>query len=218
MTGKEINKTRVFLWRHPEVRGVSDGRVYGHLDVALTRRGQEQLKAIASRMAGRSLGAVYCSDLQRTHLVAEAVAKEQKGRLKPQPLPGLRELNLGIWEGLTYQEISRRFPEELAARYRDLPSFRIAKGESLADLADRAWPVFQQIVKDTPGEEICVISHSGVNRVLLCHILGAPLSHVFRVEQDFACLNVIDVYPDGLAVVKQVNLTLEDPVPREWTA
>ncbi len=201
--------TRIFLWRHPEVQGAKDGKFYGHTDIPLTRQGKASIKKALKRMSGEKLTAVYCSDLLRTRLMADAIGRRNSPRRKPEALPALRELNLGIWEGLSYQEIGKQYPAELAARYQDLAGFRIHGGESLADLAARVVPVFQEIVAAHQGGSICVVGHAGVNRVILAKLMGAPLERIFRLEQEYTCLNIIDVFEDGTPVIKRINQPAE---------
>ncbi|MBI5523919.1 MAG: alpha-ribazole phosphatase [Desulfarculus sp.] len=201
----DFKYTRIFLWRHPEVQGAKDGRYFGHTDVPLTRRGKQQVAAVLRRMAGEKLSAVYSSDLQRARLLAETIARRNSPRRKVEVLEALRELNLGAWEGMSFQEIADKFAHDLAARQDNLASHRIPQGESLDDLAARVVPAFQQMVGDNIGGSICVVSHAGVNRVFLAKLLGAPLERVFRIDQEYACLNIIDVYADGVPVVKLMN-------------
>lgn len=203
--------TRIFLWRHPEVQGFREGRVFGHHDVGLTKDGREQLRGMARRMTTERLTAIYCSDLQRTRLAAEAIGRLQRPRRKPEALAALRELSLGVWEGLTYKDISERYPADLAARYQDLAGFRIAQGESLNDLAERVVPAFMDMVGANKGGRVCVVAHAGVNRVILAKLMGAPLDRVFRLGQDYACLNVIDVFEDGLPLIQHLNLPASPP-------
>lgn len=203
--------TRVYLWRHPEVRGVADGRVYGNMDVGLTPRGQRQVALVAERMAETRLDAIYSSDLSRSLTTAEAVGRAQKARLRPVAVRELRELNLGVWEGLTFKEIMEKYPDALKARYEDLANFKIDGGESLDEMSRRVMPAFEQIVADHRGGEVCVVSHSGVNRILLTRMLGAPLERIFRIDQDFACLNVVDIFNDGTPLVRRINDLMEDP-------
>jgi broad specificity phosphatase PhoE len=198
--------TRIFLWRHPEVQGYKEGRFFGHQDIGLSKDGREQVRAMAKRMTAERLTAVYCSDLQRTRVAAEAIGRLQRPRRKPEPLPALRELNLGIWEGMTYNDIAARYPQDLAARYQDLAGFRIAEGESLLDLAERVVPAFMNMVADNKGGRVCVVAHAGVNRVIMAKLMGAPLDRVFRLGQDYACLNIIDVFEDGLPLIQNLNL------------
>jgi alpha-ribazole phosphatase len=201
----DFKYTRIYLWRHPEVQGAKDGRYFGHTDVPLTRSGKLQVAAVLKSMSGVKLSGVYCSDLQRARMLADAVARQHQPRRKVETKEALRELNLGSWEGLSFKEISKRFPQELAARMNNLAAYCIAGGESLEDLAARVVPAFQEIVSANQGGQVCVVAHAGVNRVLLAKLMGTPLDRIFRIEQDFACLNIIDVYEDGIPVIKLMN-------------
>lgn len=202
--------TRLYLWRHPEVRGGADGVVFGHTDVALTRNGIKQQKGIASYMKEKKVAAVYCSDLQRSLLVAEAVGRDQDPRRKPMMRQELRELNLGKWEGLSFSTLQDQYPEEMTARWSDLAGYRIPGGESLEDLAERIIPVFQDIIRENQGREVCVIGHAGVNRVFLAKLLGMPMDRIFRLDQEYACLNLIDVFEDGIPLVRTLNYRAVD--------
>lgn len=197
--------TRIYLWRHPEVLGSEDGKFWGQTDVALTKHGKDQQKAVANYMAQRELSSIYCSDLQRTQLVADAIARAFKPRKQVTALPQLRELCLGQWEGMTYQEIDNKYPGALTQRAEDLAGYRIEGGESLHDLAERVMPAFQEIVAENQGGRICIVAHAGVNRVILTKVMGAPLDRIFRLDQAYAALNVIDVFEDGLPLIRSIN-------------
>ena len=206
---EKMSYTRIYLWRHPEATGQMEGQFWGSTDVSLSKRGKLQMQAVVRRMSVVKLKAIYSSDLQRTRSVADAVGRVQKPRRKSDALTALRELNLGEWEGLTYQDVESKYPGALTARGSDLVNYKIPGGESLQDLADRVMPAFQQIVGDNKGGEICIVAHAGVNRVILTKIMGAPLDRVFRLEQEYASLNLIDVYEDGIPLIKGVNLPAE---------
>lgn len=206
-----LDYTRVFLWRHPEVLGGADAKFWGHTDVALSKEGKAQLELIAARMSNVDLRAVYASDLVRSQSVAEAVAKSQNPRRKVDVSPAFRELNLGQWEGMSYQDLERKYPDDLQARMENLPEFVIPGGESVVQMAERVIPAFQEMINANMGHRICLVAHAGVNRVILAKILGAPLDRIFRFDQQYACLNVIDVFEDGIPLVRSINQPLEHP-------
>jgi alpha-ribazole phosphatase len=197
--------TRLYLWRHPEVRGGTEGIVYGHTDTALSSEGARQLEGIADYMSAKKVSAVYGSDLQRSQLVAQAVGRGQQPSREPVVEQDLRELYLGQWEGLSYQSLMERYPEEMKARWDDLAGYRVPGGESLNDLARRVAPAFERIIEDNRGGRVCIIGHAGVNRVFLAGLLGMPLEHIFRLDQAYACLNLIDVFDDGVPLVRTLN-------------
>ena len=128
-----------------------------------------------------------------------------RGReLEPQALPEFREVHFGAWEGLSFAEIAERYPRELEARFRDLPNFRIPGGESLLDVRTRALPTLQSLIRRHEGQSFLVVAHAGINRVILSEALGLPLDNLFRLDQNYGCLNIVDYFPD-LAVVRLVN-------------
>lgn len=194
-------KTRIHLIRHGEVQG--SNRYNGHGDVHLTPLGEEQYHRLKPRLDPDRISAMYTSDLIRTVRGGEILGPYLG--VEPVKVPQLRELNCGAWQGLTFTEIREKRADEWAARLADLEHFRAPGGESPRDLAARVLPALAEIVARHRGEEVLVVAHGGVNRVILMDAIGAPLSSMFSVEQQYCCMNVIDYYADGNAVVKLVN-------------
>ncbi|HBA87715.1 MAG TPA: alpha-ribazole phosphatase [Geobacter sp.] len=194
-------KTRIHLIRHGEVQG--SNRYNGHGDVSLTPLGEEQYHRLKPRLDADRISAMYTSDLVRTVRGGEILGPYLG--VEPVKVPQLRELDCGAWQGLTLTEIQQNRPDEWAARLDDLENFRTPGGESPRDLASRVLPALADIVARHRGEEVLVVAHGGVNRVILMHAIGAPLSSMFSIEQQYCCMNVIDYYADGNAVVKLVN-------------
>jgi alpha-ribazole phosphatase len=198
-----IAKTRIHLIRHGEVVTAAPPRYNGHADVDLSERGRQQYHALRDRLAAVPLAAIYCSDLRRTVWGAELIAAAH--RLTPLVRRELRELNIGQWEGLTWDEIRARWPKEWTERLADIVDYRVPGGESTRDLHERVIPSVRDIVARHPGEEILIVAHGGTNRVILLDAMGAPLSSLFRIEQNYACLNVVDYFSDGNPVVTLLN-------------
>ena len=204
MKGEDMtSKTRLYLLRHGEVEGAGIPRYNGHADVALSLRGVEQYHALKERFDGAQVSACYSSDLTRC-VTGARILGDHFG-VTPVPEPSLRELHIGIWEGMTWADIISRYPQEWQARLDDIVNYRVPKGENLCDLSARAMPVIERIVGQHRGEEVLVVGHGGLNRVILLHAIGAPLSALFNIEQTYACLNIIDYYEDGKTVVKLLN-------------
>ncbi len=199
----EMSHTRIYLVRHGQVEGFEEKRYNGQADVSLTALGRIQYQQLAERLKEKPLAAVYSSDLSRCLLGAHLLA-EPHG-LTPVPRAELRELNIGHWEGQTWKELQARYPDEWQARLTDLENYRVPGGESTRDMAERALPVIRQLAERHRGEEILVVGHGGLNRVILLDAIGAPLNRLFYIEQNFGCLNIIDYYADGIGVVKLLN-------------
>jgi alpha-ribazole phosphatase len=197
------SRTRICLIRHGEIAGSGEFRYNGQADVPLTPKGFDQYRLLAERLEDAPISACYTSDLTRCMQGAEILCRNRD--FQPLPIRALRELSFGDWEGMTWTELSDRFPGEWQARLSDFVTYRVPGGESLIDLRDRVLPAITEIVDRHRGEEVLVVAHGGVNRVILLDALGAPPSSMFRIEQDYGCLNIIDYYADGNPVVKLLN-------------
>lgn len=196
------NRTRLLLVRHGEITTSREWRYVGHLDVALTETGVEQMKRIGERLKNERVDVLLSSDLQRTRKGAEIIGTMIG--LKPQPNAAFREINLGEWEGLTRDEIVAQFPVEFEERSQNLPYFRIRNGESFADLQARVIRQIETVLEEFKGKNIALIAHGGVNRVIITHVLGMELNNLTRIDQAYGCLNIID-YFDGMPVLRLLN-------------
>ena len=195
--------TRVYLMRHGEVANGGEKRYNGHIDVDITTNGIEQMHRLAGLLEKKKINAVYSSDLIRSVKGAEIIAV--RIGIPYTPLRELRERSVGVWEGLTAEEIRERFPEEYRAWRADLLNYRPLGGECPVDVKNRVLPVFRRLVDSHPDQEIAMLLHGGVNRVILADTLGMDPMNLFRIDQAFGALNIIDYHDDGMAIVKLLN-------------
>lgn len=222
--------TTLYLIRHGETEGSDTKRYKGSSDVPLSEQGIRQVEQaslfIAEHLRNSSLSrhqsylrdvhrdafdtgeeheglrAVYTSDLSRAVKSGEIIAAPH--RVIPDSMPELRERNFGIWEGMNFIEIRDQYPKEFNA-WADSPvKFSPVGGESTYEVKKRVLRAMKKILSAHRGETIAVAAHGGVNRVMLCHIMGMPLNNIFRIEQDFAAVNVIEFWGDT-PVVKLMN-------------
>ncbi len=197
-----LTATRLYLVRHGRVAEGHTDRYHGHNDIGLSPEGVRQFEALAAQLAATPLAGVYSSDLTRTITGAGIISRGRE--LSPQAIPEFREVNFGSWEGLTFAEIMAQYPAELEERFRDLANFRIPGGESPRDVRARALPRLQDLLARHANESFLLVAHAGLNRVILSEAMGLPLDHLFRLDQNYGCLNIIDYFPD-LAVVRLLN-------------
>ncbi|MFA5515733.1 MAG: alpha-ribazole phosphatase [Desulfuromonadales bacterium] len=203
-----VTRTRIYLVRHGQVEGHQEKRYNGQTDVALTALGMQQYAALTERLREKRIGAIYSSDLSRCVIGSRMLAAPH--RLQPVPCPALRELNMGQWEGTVWRDLKRLYPEQWQARLDDVVHYRAPGGENLLDVLDRVRPQIRRIVADHQGEDVVVVAHGGVNRLILLDAIGAPPDRLFSVEQNYGCLNIIDYFADGISVVKLVNGAVTD--------
>jgi alpha-ribazole phosphatase/probable phosphoglycerate mutase len=197
--------TKLYLIRHGETEGAETRRYKGHIDVPLSENGIRQIKKLSEHIIENSspgLSSVYCSDLSRAVKSAEIIA-EQFG-VKPVILKDLKERNFGVWEGMSFEEIEEKYPHDFKAWAENPLKFSPLNGETTVEVRDRAMRALDRILKKNKGEEIAVVSHGGIIRIILCELLGIPLENIFRIEQDFAALNIIEFW-EMYPVVKLIN-------------
>lgn len=195
--------TTVLLLRHGEIPQAEPRRFVGQRDLPLTERGREQASAWAPLLAGLPLAGAWCSDLARCRETA-ALALEGCG-LVATPVSGLREISLGVWEGLTAEEVRAGFPGEMERRGADMAGVAPQGGESFLACQERAWAALQGILAESEGLKL-VVAHAGVNRALICRVLGLPLQQLFRLGQDYCGLNVLKFPPGAPPLLAGLNL------------
>jgi probable phosphoglycerate mutase len=188
----------VYLIRHGKIQQEDDQRRYiGQIDLPLTEEGIKQAQNLQRRFERVDISAIYSSDLSRSTLTAKIIAGSR--RIPVVVRKDLREVCMGEWEGCTFGDIARRFPEEFKARGSDIVSYRVPGGESFADCGQRVIAALEEILASSSGN-IVITGHAGGTRLLLCHMLGMPITNLFRIAQDYGCLNVIQCGSTGYQV------------------
>lgn len=182
--------TTIYLLRHGALAGDNRERFIGQTDLPLAADGIRQAEAMAGALRDKGIAELHCSDLARSRQTAGIIGNAIAA--SPSAHPELREVSLGDWEGLLRREVAERWADEFAARGRDMDTYRPPGGESFADCLARAWPVWKTITQ-TDAAAIAVVAHAGVNRLLLCRLLGMPVQNMFRLGQDYGCVNILEL-------------------------
>jgi probable phosphoglycerate mutase len=199
------------LARHGETQWAVEDKFNGLADTDLTDRGREQARGLAARLSPRPIAAVYCSTLKRTIETAAIVAAPHG--LDPQPREALRELDFGVWDGMSRQEIVEQYPEEWAARVADPAAVAAPGGETGYAALARSRKALRQIVASCQEQEvleILIVAHKAINRLLLCDVLGiAARDYRRRLGQRPCALNCIE-WRDGEPMVTLLNDVCHD--------
>ena len=184
--------TRLLIVRHGETEWNTEGRIQGHTNSRLSKRGIAQAQALTKRLAKWRIDAIYSSDLTRAMDTIAAAAKGHK--LSAQPREALREKGFGEWEGRTVAEVSERYPE-LWKRYhgeRELDT-PIPGGESWTQVWTRVLGVLREILESNPEDATIVVAgHGAALRPILLDAMQAPLSCLPRISLDNASLSIVD--------------------------
>ena len=163
--------TNVLLIRHGQSKGNAERRFGGHTPTPLSARGRNQAEATALTLQSESITAIYSSDLARAVDTAKPLANVTG--LPVTSTTAFRERDVGVMEGLTFEDAAQKHPEQYAALLRRDFEHVLTGGESYRQLLDRARQKLDQIIEENRGGRIVVFSHTGTICILALHLMGA---------------------------------------------
>lgn len=165
------------------------------IDLPLSQNGQRQAASVARFLAEFPLKHVYSSTMLRARETAGLIA--QHHGLQPRTVDGIVECGVGAWEGMDWESIAQKYPEE-CRRFQENPAeVPYLGGESYGDVLRRVEPVFEHLLEQHRGETIVVVAHNVVNRVWVARLLGLDIKRAKELHQHNCCVNVIQRDPLG---------------------
>lgn len=166
---EDAAEATILLARHGETDWNREKRWQGVSDLSLNERGREQARALAGKLEAVPLSAVYASDLRRAYETALVVA-EAKG-LAVTPMREFREVDVGSWTGLSYDEVKERF-RDAYKQVRARTGRGWEGGETYAEMGSRVLEAMRRIAREHAGDAVLVVTHSGPIRTVRAHALG----------------------------------------------
>uniref|UniRef100_A0A8D0AAB4 6-phosphofructo-2-kinase domain-containing protein n=1 Tax=Sander lucioperca TaxID=283035 RepID=A0A8D0AAB4_SANLU len=209
-----VTPRSIFLCRHGESELNLVGRIGG--DSGLSPRGAKFGSSLGAYMRGQCISdlKVWTSHMKRTIQTAEALG------VPYEQWKALNEIDAGVCEDMTYEEIQKNYPEEFALRDQDKYRYRYPKGESYEDLVQRLEPVIMELERQ---ENVLVICHQAVMRCLLAYFLDktahelpylkcplhtvlklTPVAYGCKVESVFLNIEAVNTHRD-----KPVNVDVD---------
>lgn len=195
--------SRLVLVRHGQSAWNAEHRIQGQLDPPLSGLGEREAAAAATRIQPDRVAGFYCSPLQRTRQTAAPIAAVL-GR-QPVLVDGLKEIQLGSWEGRTGAELAREEPERWA-RWSAYPSWDLVPGgEGRIAFTHRVSHTLRELWDRHPEGDVVCVTHGGVVQAALHEAIGriAEGSFPFRVSN--ASLSVLERDANGRLVVAGAN-------------
>jgi len=159
-----MHATRIIAIRHGETDWNVQTRIQGHIDIDLNSHGLWQASQLPQSLAHEDIAKVYTSDLSRAKVTAASFANPLGLELIEEPQ--LRERHFGVFEGITWQELEERHPEQAQAWKSRDPHWTPPEGESLEILRARIVGVINRLAAQHLGEQIAIVTHGGVLDVL----------------------------------------------------
>ena len=195
---------RIYLLRHaqPDFGGKTHLCLGSRSNPPLSEIGRMQAEELARCFAHITPCRIYSSPLLRAKQTAEIIAR---GKAEVTVAEELKELDCGEWDGLSFEAIRENYSGLYAKRGED-PSIPPPNGETFESGAERALRFVESFPDD---ENIIVVAHAGINRALLCSILGIEMKCNRSIEQAYACINVLE-QTDGKLCVRAAGRTAND--------
>lgn len=168
---------RITLVRHGQTQQHDEKMFIGQYDVPLSEEGTAQIEISAEKLVEMGLepGRIYCSDLSRAVSSAGIIAEKMFADPDEHicPVKGLREIDLGSWDGRPVREIKEQYPEEYSRRGQNMFVFKTGnRSENFYDMQYRAVRVLRQILKADRSRDILIVAHSGIIRALQNNLRG----------------------------------------------
>lgn len=177
-----MESTTIYLVRHGETEANVTGVLQGQSDVALNENGKQQALLVGKRLKNKHFDVIFSSDLSRAAVTAQAIA----GNREIFYTPLLREWDLGEWVGLTWSQVTEKFPEEVRLFESGSLEALVSGGESRREFYERAEKVIQWLISEHKGKEILCVSHGGLLRAIFAAAAGE--SGLKSVRTDNTCI------------------------------
>lgn len=164
----------IYLTRHGETLWNLQGKTQGSEDIPLTEKGIRQAEALAERLEREGISKIYSSGLKRAFQTASIIGNKLGG-IHAEKRHELKEVNFGVWEGLTRQEIDTNYPGQLES-YRSDFEFSPKDGKSLSSLQNRIQKCLESIINyygDTE-DRILLVAHAYFIRMIIMELMGLP--------------------------------------------
>ena len=174
-------------WRRGIRACLADGLTW------LSPLGVRQSAALAEYLHGKQLDALYASPMKRVQQTLAPLVLN--GTPRAVILPQLREVDFGDWTGLRWEDVQARFGVSAFAWLEQLECRGIANAECAESLRARLEPCLRQILSRHSGQQIAVVCHGGVIRMLLAILFEWPFPKMGAFEIDYASITRVDLLP-----------------------
>lgn len=173
MAPKLIATTHILAIRHGETDWNRTRQYQGQEDTALNDKGLAQAREIAKSLTSTRLDALYTNDLKRAYQTAAETA--QLLAILPKQVPGLREQHFGVFQGLTSDVVTQRWPEASAQWHRRDADFGPEGGETRNAFSRRCVSTLRELAQTHAGQTIAIVCHGGVLDCLYRAATGLPM-------------------------------------------
>jgi alpha-ribazole phosphatase/probable phosphoglycerate mutase len=157
---------------------------------------------VARYMGSETLGGIYCSP--RSRAVESAAILAKAADCSVCEMPELAEIDFGDFEGLLYDEIAARYPEVYREWMENPTEVRFPNGECFLEMRERVMRAFELLLARHDGQTVALVSHGGVNRIVIAWALRMPDECLFRLAQPYAAASLLE-FVEGVPSLRLLN-------------
>lgn len=165
--------TIVYITRHGETEWNKAMRFQGNKNSELTEKGLRGAGMLSERMEDIEIDCIAASPLKRAYQTAEIIKGDKN--IDIVKYDGLKEINLGDFEGMTYKEIEVSHGEQLKNIEENPLGNCYPNGESMYEFYDRVVKTFDSIIEEYKGRKILIVAHGGVVKCIECYYRKKPI-------------------------------------------
>lgn len=167
---------RLYVARHGETMWNIENKLQGWSDSALTNNGVRNAKLLGERLKNVHFQSVYSSSSERALTTTNIVFENRNESIIP--LDDLREIQLGNWEGQTFAQLERQYPQQFPAFIQRSANYSPEQGESFAEVQTRIKNVVDRIIAENESGNIFIMTHSVCIEVLLAYYQNISLDQL----------------------------------------
>lgn len=191
-----------YLVRHALTDWNEEDRFQGVSDIPLNQKGREQALALSRRLANMSINGIISSDLLRARETARIITQFYDLDLILDSR--LREMDFGLWEGMTYDEVKAEYPERAASWEQNWTEVTTPDGENFQGFTDRVHEFCQESLLEQQPGDVLVVAHGGSLGVVLCFLMGLNPERYWQFDMALASISVVKLFESG-AVLNRLN-------------
>jgi len=192
----------LILIRHGETDSNIRGSYLGWTDIELNATGIKQVQSLRDRLKGINVDKIYTSPLKRALKTAEII--NENYRLDIVLSDGLKERNFGIWDDLTLEEMTQKYPLEYNEWISDWIKYRIKEGESAQEAYERTAAFVEGLIRNNDDGVFMLVTHLGTIRFILAYLLNLGIENSWRFRVNNASITKVEIN-DGYSVLTMLN-------------
>ncbi len=182
----EFNNCRsIFLVRHCHPQ-INEGICLGKKDIPLSERGKMEAKILADYLMPKNIEHVYSSPLKRARETAAIISHKEII-----VSDNFSELDMGIWDGLSFEQIKKTYPKEYEDRGKDLENYIVKGGESMSQCRERAMGQLNKVLDESDGN-ILIVTHAGVIRTIISSLANIRIKDTFDYKINYGSITMIN--------------------------